>query len=66
MDNSLEGETGDGAGAGDASATNKVGREHGSKKARELWNWLVTTALPESTPYEAFLGSKPDLSMLCI
>jgi transposase InsO family protein len=27
-------------------------------------NRVTTTALPDSTPYQSFLGSKPDLSML--
>ena len=29
-------------------------------------NRVITSTLPDSTPYEAFLGSKPDLSMLCV
>jgi len=29
-----------------------------------VYNRVITSALPDSTPHEAFLGSKPDLSML--
>ena len=31
-----------------------------------IYNRVTSSVLPESTPYEAFLGSKPDISMLWV
>jgi hypothetical protein len=31
-----------------------------------VYNRITTSALPDSTPHGSFLGTKPDVSMLCI
>ena len=31
-----------------------------------VYAMITTSTLPDSTPHESFLGTKPDVSMLCI